>query len=114
MLKKHYEIARKTFILYHEDRIMSYTDIMNGIKRYLSDYPDNYELIGDLVLDDSAEILATRDRDIGVLSLDDMYILPTSTILKFWEKYATPDEICKNIIQWYLETYHMGYTLIFK
>ena len=112
MLKRHYEIARNTFSSYHEDRIMSYTDIMNGIKKYLSNYPDNYELIGDMVLNDDAEILATRNGN--VLSLDDMYIIPTNVILKFWEKYATPDEICKNVIQWYLETYRVGYTLIFK
>ena len=114
MLQRHCEIARETISSYHECRIMSYTDIMNGIKKYIDNYSDKYGIIGELNLNDEEEILSMRDEYSNALHLGDMYIIPVNVILKFWEKYATPDEICKEIIQWYFEKYRNGYTLIFK
>ena len=113
--KPYYESARESLSLYHEERIISYKDIMDGIKKYISYYPNLYEINGSLKLNDDAEIIATKqDGDYEYTILDDMFVLPTHVLLKFWEKYATPDQICKDVIQWYFEKYQTGYTLTFK
>jgi hypothetical protein len=114
MKRPYYEIARDTLRIYHEDRIIPYSDIINGIKKYISNYSDLYEITGELLLTDNEPILATKDLDYHYYSLDDMYIIPVNVILQFWEKYATPDEICNDVIKWYFEKYQTGYNIIFK
>ena len=110
--KPYYESARKSLSLYHEERIISYKDIMDGIEKYLSKYPKLYEINGSLKLNDDEEIIATKEN--GYYILDDIDVLPINVLLTFWEKYATPDQICKDVILWYFDKYQTGYTLTFK
>lgn len=113
MKNAYFDTARNTLKIYHEQRVISYENIMNGIKKYIADYSDFYDIIGNLTLNDSKKILAKQKGKSLILD-DDIYVIPVDVILKFWEKYVTPDEICHNVIQWYFDTYQNGYTLNFK
>ena len=76
------------------------------VEKYLSKYPDIYEINGSLELNDDAEIISTKhEGDYCYTILDDIYVIPVNVLLTFWETYATPDQICTDIIQWYFDTY---------